>query len=96
MAITVEIPSALRRYTHGNADLVIDTIECPCASIDGALDAVRSEWPGVMERIMTEQGELRPHVNVFVNGENIRYADGLRTPIEDPSTITILAAISGG
>jgi molybdopterin converting factor small subunit len=46
--------------------------------------------------VITEQGEIRPHVNVFVDNENTRYTDGLHTPTPDRSTVTILAAISGG
>jgi molybdopterin synthase sulfur carrier subunit len=96
VAITIEIPSALRLHSRGDAVVTIDTRELSCGSISDVLGALASSCPGVIDRVMTEQGELRPHVNVFVDGENSRYTGGLRTPIEDPSTITILAAISGG
>jgi molybdopterin converting factor small subunit len=75
---------------------MLDIDEWPCASLGDALDALEAQCPGVVDRVMTEQGELRPHVNVFVDNENSRYTDGLNTPIRNTSTITILAAISGG
>ncbi len=96
MAITVEVPSALRLHSRGDAVVVIDTLDSPCSSLSDALDALASQCPGVTDRVMTEQGDLRPHVNVFVDGENSRYTGGLQTPVEDPATITIIAAISGG
>ena len=96
MAITIEIPSALRLHSRGDAVVVIDTLDLPCKSISDALGALSSKCPGVTDRVMTEQGDLRPHVNVFVDGENTRYTGGLQTPVQDPATITIIAAISGG
>ena len=83
-------------HTSGDAMVVIDTLHSPCSSISDALGALSARCPGVTDRVMTEQGELRPHVNVFVNGENSRYTGGLQTPVQDPATITIIAAISGG
>jgi molybdopterin synthase sulfur carrier subunit len=50
----------------------------------------------VLDRVVDEQGEVRHHVNVFSNGESIRFLDGLRTAVRDGSTILILTAISGG
>jgi molybdopterin converting factor small subunit len=96
VAITIEIPAALRLHSRGSAIVVIDTHEQRCESVRDALGALGAQCPGVLDRVLTEQGELRQHVNVFVDQENSRYLDGLRTPITDPSTITILAAISGG
>jgi sulfur-carrier protein len=96
VAITIEIPSALRVHSHGSAVVTIDTHGQGYDSIGAALGALESQYPGVLDRVVTEQGDLRPHVNVFVDGENSRFADGLSTPIRDPATITILAAISGG
>jgi sulfur-carrier protein len=96
VAITIEIPSALRLHSRGSAVVTLDTHGRSCESIGAALSALESQYPGVLDRVVTEEGDLRPHVNVFVDGENSRFADGLSTPIRDPATITILAAISGG
>lgn len=96
MPITVEIPSPLRTHSQGNATVTIDTTQRPCESVRDVLGALATQYPRVVDSVITEQGELRPHVNVFVDNENTRYTDGLRTPTPDRSTITILAAISGG
>ncbi|MGI8548386.1 MAG: MoaD/ThiS family protein [Gemmatimonadaceae bacterium] len=93
MAIRIEIPSALRLHACGSAVVVI---EQPCASVSDALDALASQCPGVVDRVRTEQGELREHVNVFVDEENSRFSGGLGAPVAPGSTIMILAAISGG
>ena len=93
MAISIEIPAVLRLHSHGDS---VITIDGPCESVADALGALETKCPGVVDRVLTEQGELRPHVNLFVDNENTRHTDGLRTPVDDHSTITILAAISGG
>jgi molybdopterin converting factor small subunit len=96
MAITVEIPSPLRVHSHGSAAVTIDTAQSPCTSVREVLGALAARYPRVVDSVITEQGELRPHVNVFVDNENTRYADGLQTRVPDTGTVTILAAISGG
>lgn len=93
MAITIELPGALRLHACGNAIVVI---ERPCASVGDALAALASQCPGVLDRVMTEQGDLRPHVNIFVDEENSRSIGGLEAPVPDGSTLMILAAVSGG
>lgn len=96
MPITIEIPSPLRVHSRGNAIATIDTVQRPCPSVRDALGVLARQYPRVVDSVITEQGELRPHVNVFVDNENTRYTDGLHTPVTESSTITILAAISGG
>lgn len=93
MAITIELPGALQPHAGGGAVVVI---ERPCASVADALAALGARCPGVLDRVMTEQGDLRPHVNVFVGEENSRYHGGLEAPVPDGSTVVILAAVSGG
>jgi molybdopterin converting factor small subunit len=96
MPITIEIPSPLRVHSRGNAIATIDTAQHRCPSVREALGALAAQYPRVVDSVITEQGELRPHVNVFVDNENTRYTAGLLTPVPETSTITILAAISGG
>ena len=93
MAITIELPGALQAHASGSASIVL---EGRCASVGEALAALAVEWPGVLDRVMTECGELRPHVNVFVGEENSRFIGGLDAPVPDGSTILILPAVSGG
>lgn len=91
--ITIELPSALGAFVDGRSAVVVDE---PCATVRDALTALGKRAPGALDRVMDERGEVRQHVNVFVNDQNIRFADGLRTPVPERSTITVLAAISGG
>lgn len=65
-------------------------------SVGGVLGALRASHPGLHDRLMTEQGVLRPHVNIFVDGENIRFTGGLGTRVGSGSEIFVLPAISGG
>ena len=91
--ITIELPKALGLSVDGKTEVVIDE---PCATVGDALAALGRRAPGVLDRVVDERGEVRTHVNVFRNGESIRFLDGLRTSVSDGNTILILAAISGG
>jgi molybdopterin synthase sulfur carrier subunit len=91
--ITVELPKALCSYADENSSLVLDE---PCKTVADALGALGRKSPGALDRIMDEQGTVRRHVNIFVNGENIRFLEGLSTPAGDGDTIFVLAAVSGG
>ena len=93
MSISVILPRALYPYARGSSTLQLDD---RCSSVADALDVVGRRWPGVLDRAMTEQGEVREHVNIFVGEESIRFADGLATAVEDGDTIMIVAAVSGG
>ena len=65
-------------------------------TVGGVLGALNASHPGLYDRLMTEQGALRPHVNIFVDGENIRFTGGLGTRVRASSEIFVLPAISGG
>ena len=93
MPITIELPGALQPHANGSASVVLGE---RCGSVGEALAALAVQWPGVLDRVLTEQGELRPHVNVFVGEENSRFIGGLSAPVPDGSTILILPAVSGG
>ncbi|MGI8497528.1 MAG: ubiquitin-like small modifier protein 1 [Gemmatimonadaceae bacterium] len=93
MAISVVLPHALTPYSRGSGTVVV---EDPCLTVADALSAVGTRWPAVSDRVLTEQGELRQHVNVFVGEESIRSMEGLATIVPDGATITIVPAVSGG
>ena len=93
MPLTVEIPGPLRIHSCGSATI---TLGARCGSVRDVLSALEVDYPGVVDRVLTEQGEIREHVNLFVDNENTRYTEGLSTPVRDDATITILASISGG
>jgi sulfur-carrier protein len=90
MSITVKIPSQLREATGGESVLEVDG-----STVGEALDAVFDRYDGLRERI-TENGDLRRFVNVYVSGEDIRFQDGLETAISDGDEVTILPAVAGG
>ena len=91
--INVELPNALCSYTEQNPSLVLDE---PCKTVGDALAALGRKSPGALDRIMDERGDVRRHVNLFVNGENVRFLDGLSTAVPNGATIFVLAAVSGG
>lgn len=93
MAISILLPGALAPYARGRGTLVVEE---RCATVADALAALAARWPAVTDRVLTEQGEVRRHVNVFVGEESIRFLDGLATPLPDGATITIVPAVSGG
>ncbi len=90
MSVTVKIPAQLRTLTGNAAETEVEG-----ASVGEALDALYERYDGLRERI-TEGGELRRFVNVYVGGEDIRFGQGLETPVAEGDEITILPAVAGG
>ena len=93
--VTFLIPAALRSLTAGRSRLSVD-VPRGSASLGEALDALWVICPGLRDRVLTEQGEVRPHVNLFVGTESSRWSEGLATPVPDGAEISILPAVSGG
>ena len=93
MGITVELPGALAPYARASS---LDLPSAECGTVAEAIRALAARWPGVVDRMMDERGTLRPHVNVFVDDRNIRFANGLQTPLRADSTIVVVPAVSGG
>jgi MoaD family protein len=90
MAVTIKIPAQLRAATAGEEEVEVDG-----NTVGEALDAVFNAYADLRERI-TEDGTLRRFVNVYVSGEDIRFQDGLDTPLTDGDEVTILPAVAGG
>lgn len=94
MVVTFHIPGPLRPFTGGRRSVELET---SAATLREALEALYSHHPGIHDRVLTEQGHIREHVNVFVGNEHVRYTGGLATPLpEGGAEITIVAAVSGG
>lgn len=93
MALVVFIPGYLREFTGGVARVVLDD---PPPSVGAALDRLWALHPGTRDRVLTEAGEVRPHVNIFVGLESIRWSGGLATALRGDEEITIVPAVSGG
>ena len=93
MSVTVHIPGPLRAYTGGHSEILVP------GSFSTLRDALAALWqmhPGLRDRILTEEGHLREHVNLFVGNESVRYTGGLATPLFASAEISIIPAISGG
>ena len=93
MPLTFVIPGPLREFASNRTEV---SVRGPAVSVSEALALLWSEHPGLRDRVVTERGELRPHVNVFDDGDSIRYAGGFETPVRDGSEIVIMPALSGG
>jgi molybdopterin synthase sulfur carrier subunit len=90
MAVSVKIPTQLRAATDGEAVAQVDG-----TTVGEVLDALYDRFEELRSRI-TDDGGLRRFVNVFVGGEDIRFLDGLNTPVSDGDEVTILPAVAGG
>lgn len=91
MPVTVLIPQPLRSLT-GNLSKVSGegaTLESLVANLEGA-------YPGVRERVLDESGQLRRFVNIYVNGDDVRFIDGLNTALKDGDEVSIVPAVAGG
>jgi MoaD family protein len=90
MPVTVKIPTQLRASVGGASEVSVDG-----ATVGDALDALYAEHPELRERL-TEDGKLRRFVNVYVDGEDVRFGDGLDTPVAAGGEVQILPAVAGG
>ncbi len=91
MAVTIRIPTQLRPLAGGNATVAVEG-----ATVADALKGLESAHPGFEDRLFDESGKLRRFVNIFLAEEDIRFLDGLETPISDGSTLSIVPAVAGG
>lgn len=92
MSVTVVLPAQLRDVAGEGAV----RLEGGMSTVRDALDELRRVRPAVYDRIVTERRELRPHVNVFVGQEDIRWSGGLDTPVPDGGELVVLPSVSGG
>jgi molybdopterin converting factor small subunit len=93
VSVIVVVPPILREHAAGAAEVRLDE---PAPTVAAVLAALFVRHPALRDRVVGESGQLRPHVNVFVDSENIRFADGLQTAVADGAEVTILPAVSGG
>ena len=90
-AVTVLLPGALAEQTGGKR-----TLQVAAGAVREVVNALDAAWPGMAFRLCYETGELRVFVNIFVNGRNIRYLQGLETPVPAGATLHILPSVAGG
>ena len=91
MAVTVRIPTTMRPLAGGSSTVQVDgaTLAEVLANLDGV-------HPGFRERLFDDEGGLRKFVNVFVADDDVRFLEGLATPVPDGETVSIIPAVAGG
>lgn len=91
MSVTVRIPQPLRALTGGQA-----TVRADGGSLRACIEGLEAAYPGIRERLLDESGELRRFVNIYVNGDDVRFIQGLDTPLNDGDEVSIVPAVAGG
>lgn len=91
MSVTVRIPTPLRNMTGGEAKVGVDA-----SNVRQMIDALEAAHPGIRARLCEDTGSVRRFVNVFVGDEDIRFLQGLDTPLSDGVSVSIIPAVAGG
>ena len=91
MSIVIRIPTPLRKMTNGLAKVEVEP-----AVLGDLVDKLNAEYPGFKDRLVDEEGELRYFVNIYLNGEDVRYLDGLNSPVGEKDELSIVPAVAGG
>jgi len=91
MSLKVVIPTPLRKFTAG-----AETVQIEAKTIQEVLDNLESKYPGIRASVCDEKGGLRRFINIYLDGEDVRFLENLSTPVTDGAEIAIVPAISGG
>lgn len=89
--IKVRIPTPLRKLTGGQGEVAAEG-----ENVAALINTLDKEYPGLKERLCDEQGELRRFVNIYINEEDIRFHQGILTPVKKGDEVSIVPAIAGG
>jgi molybdopterin converting factor small subunit len=88
---TVRIPTILRTYTGGQAE-----VPATGPTLADVIDSLEQNHPGIRARVLDDAGKLRRFVNVYVNDDDVRFAEGLGTTVPDGGNVSIIPAVAGG
>ncbi len=91
MSVTVRVPTTLRSLTAGQAEVQVDG-----GDVGAVLAALEESYHGFASRLLADDGSLRRFVNVFVADDDVRFLQGLDTPVPDGETVSIIPAVAGG
>jgi len=91
MSVRVRVPTPLRRFTAGSEE-----VAAAGESIKSVIEDLERNHPGMRERLLDDKGEVRRFVNIYLNGDDIRFLDQLNSKVKDGDDISIVPAIAGG
>ncbi len=91
MSVTVRIPTPLRKLTNES-----EVVSGDGGTLMACIDSLEKQYPGLKERLCDETGELRRFVNIYVNGEDVRFQQGLQTSLKPGDEVSIVPAVAGG
>ncbi|BDA66395.1 hypothetical protein RIVM261_052250 [Rivularia sp. IAM M-261] len=91
MTVKVLVPTPLQKFTNNQA-----VLECGGNSVGELLESLEQACPGIKERLCDEKGQPRRFLNFYVNSEDIRFLDGVSTPLKDGDEVSIVPAVAGG
>ena len=91
MSASVRVPTILRSYTGGESE-----VSAEGQTLGELLDSLDASYPGIKGRIVDEQGQLRRFVNVYVGNDDVRFLEGLQTPLGDRAEVSVIPAVAGG
>ena len=91
MSVSVRVPTILRPYTQGVSEVSVEG-----STLSEVLESLDTSYPGIKGRVLDDSGELRRFVNVYVDDDDVRFADGLQTTIKDGGQVSIIPAVAGG
>jgi molybdopterin synthase sulfur carrier subunit len=91
MSVTVRIPGPLRRLTDG-----VEKVDVEGSTLGACITELDERFPGIKDRMLDEAGEMRYFVNIYLNGEDVRFLKGLATSISSGDELSIVPAVAGG
>ena len=91
MAVKVLVPTPLQKFTNNQA-----TLECGGSNVGELFDDLEQKFPGIKSRLCDEEGKPRRFLNFYVNSEDIRFLQGVETPLKDGDEVSVVPAVAGG
>ena len=91
MSVLIRIPTPLRRMTNGESKVEIDS-----SDVGDMVEKLDSSYPGLKARLVDENGDLRYFINIYLNGEDVRFLQGLDTATKSGDEVSIVPAVAGG
>jgi sulfur-carrier protein len=91
MMVRVRVPTPLRKSTQG-----ADEVDAEASTVQGVVEDLERKFPGIKERLCDETGKIRRFVNIYVNGDDIRFLQNLETALKEGDSVSIVPAIAGG